>query len=75
LSNIKERAKQIKNENGNDKITQKELLFYIVGRLDDIEDELSESKTDVARLKTQVRVFWCMLPISISLTAMILSLL
>ena len=44
MSKIKERASKIKNANGNDKITQKDLLFYIIGRLDDIENELSESK-------------------------------
>lgn len=46
MSNIKERAKEIKSQNGNETITQKDLLFYIVGRLDDIENELSESKSD-----------------------------
>jgi len=73
MSKIKERASKIKNANGNDKITQKDLLFYIIGRLDDIENELSESKSDVAKLKTQVKVFWILLPIAISLTVMMVS--
>lgn len=64
---IKEKAKKVKNQNGNSSITQKDLLFYIIGRLDDLEDELSKDREEVIKVKTQIKIFWILLPIGLTI--------
>ena len=64
---IKKRAEEIRSTNGNDKITQKDLLFYIVGRLDDLEEKVQLYDKDVTKIKTQIKIFWILLPIALTL--------
>jgi len=65
--NIKKRAEEVRSTNGNDKITQKDLLFYIVGRLDDLEEKVQTYDKDVTKIKTQIKIFWILLPIALTL--------
>jgi len=65
--NIKKRAEEVRSTNGNDKITQKDLLFYIVGRLDDLEEKVQIYDKDVTKIKTQIKIFWILLPIALTL--------
>ena len=74
MSRIKDRASEIKNENGNEKITQKDLLFYIVGRLDDLEEKVQLYDRDATKIKTQIKIFWILLPIALTLAGVIGSL-
>ena len=71
MSSIKERAKEIKSQNGNEAITQKDLLFYIIGRLDDLEEKVQDYDTDVAKVKTQIKIFWILLPIALTLAGFV----
>jgi len=64
---IKKRAEEVRSTNGNDKITQKDLLFYIVGRLDDLEEKVQTYDKDVTKIKTQIKIFWILLPIALTL--------
>ena len=64
---IKERAEALKKLNGNKQVSNKDLLFYIIGRVDDLEDKLELYDKEVTKIKTQVRIFWIVLPISLGL--------
>ena len=64
---IKERAEALKKLNGNKQVSNKDLLFYIIGRVDDLEDKLESYDKEVAKVKTQVKVFWIALPIALGL--------
>lgn len=75
MSEIKEKADEYKSANGNDKITQKDLLFYLISRLDDLEDKLEVYDKEVTKVKTQVRIFWILLPISLTVVGYVGSLL
>jgi hypothetical protein len=59
---IKKKADEYKKLNGNCAVTQKELLFYIIGRLDDIEDKLATEKYEVTRIKTQIKMMCVIFP-------------
>jgi len=64
---IKERAEALKKLNGNKQVSNKDLLFYIIGRVDDLEDKLELYDKEVTKIKTQVKIFWIVLPISLGL--------
>ena len=71
---IKKKAEEYKKRNGNSNITNKELLFYIVARLDDIEKINNEQDKEIQCNKTMIRVFWLLLPCAIGITALVTSL-
>ena len=64
---IKERAEALKKLNGNKQVSNKDLLFYIIGRVDDLEDKLELYDKEVTKIRTQVKVFWIILPIALGL--------
>ena len=64
---IKERAEALKKLNGNKQVSNKDLLFYIIGRVDDLEDKLELYDKEVTKIKTQVKIFWIVLLISLGL--------
>jgi disulfide oxidoreductase YuzD len=64
---IKKRAEEYKNENGNANITNKDLLFYIIARLDDIEAKGREQDKQITHNSTCIKVFFIILPMGISI--------
>jgi len=64
---IKKRAEDLKKLNGNKQVSNKDLLFYIIGRVDDLEDKLELYDKEVTKIRTQVKVFWIILPIALGL--------
>ena len=64
---IKSRAEALKKLNGNKQVSNKDLLFYIIGRVDDLEDKLELYDKEVTKIKTQVKLFWLVLPIALGL--------
>lgn len=63
----KDKIKELKKKNGNKYIKNNDLLWYIVSRLDDLEKESSKDREELTKVKTQVKIFWILLPIAISL--------
>ena len=70
---IEEIAKDYKKQNGNKYIKNNDLLFYIISRLDSLERESSVDREELTKVKTQLKIFWILLPISISLTFFIVN--
>lgn len=73
--NIKDTAGKYKKQNGNKYIKNNDLLWYIINRLDDLENELSKDRVEVVKIKTQVKIFWLLLPVSLTIAAYIGSIL
>jgi len=66
--NIKKVADKLKSKNGNKNYSNKDLLWYIVARLDDLEKESSKDREELTKVKTQIKVFWVLLPMAITIT-------
>ena len=64
--NIKEKAAEWQNKT-EVTATQRDLLFYIIGRLDDIEKKLTNEQEEVAKVKTQVKMICVVFPSIIGL--------
>ena len=47
MKNIKEIAKEYKEKNGNEKITNKELLWFVVAKFDTLENRITKTETKV----------------------------
>lgn len=62
----KSKIKELKKANGNKYIKNNDLLWYIISRLDDLERENSRNIQEVVKVKTQIKVFWILLPITIA---------
>jgi hypothetical protein len=71
MKDIKKVANKYKEENGNDKLTQKDLLFYIIARLDDLEKSDSKQNQEIAKNKIKINIFWITLPIAITIAGFI----
>ena len=76
---IKKIAEQYKNENGNNRISNKDILFYLIKRIDDL-----EKKTDAANNEqdkkiqsncTAIKILWILLPVGASIAFYVGSLL
>jgi len=67
MKDIKRIAKEYKEKNGNEKITNKELLWYMIGEFDEL-------KTRVTKTETRQKMFILLLPIAIGVTAIIMRL-
>lgn len=74
MKDIKKVANEYKEKNGNTRLTNKDLLFYIVARLDKLEESDSEQDKEIAKNKIKIQIFWIILPISIALAGFIGSL-
>jgi len=70
---IEDVAKEYKKQNGNKYIKNNDLLFYIISRLDSLERESSVDREELTKVKTQLKIFWILLPVSISLTFFIVN--
>lgn len=64
MSDIKQKAKEYSSKNGNSNTTNKELLWYIVARLD-------EDRNDIIKIKTQQKIIWILLPICLTIVGYI----
>ena len=64
MKDIKKIAEEYKNRNGNDKITNKELLWFVISKFDDLENR-------VTKTEERQKLFMWLTPISIGITAII----
>jgi len=64
VSNIKEIAKVYKEKNGNEKITNKELLWFVVAKFDALENRITKTET------RQKMIMW-FAPVIIGVTAIL----
>ena len=65
MKNIKEIAKEYKAKNGNEKITNKELLWYMIGEFDGL-------KTRVTKTETRQKIFMMLIPVIVGVVAIII---
>ena len=70
-----EKIKELKKKNGNQYVKNNDLLWYIIARLDDLEKELSKDRNEVTKIKTQIKIFWILLPVALSIVAYVAKLL
>ena len=62
---IKAIAKEYKAKNGNEKITNKELLWYMIGEFDGL-------KTRVTKTETRQKIFMMLIPVIVGVVAIII---
>ena len=63
---IKKIAEEYKSINGNSSYSNKDLLWYIIKRLDDLEKSDSVQDQELARVKNTQRILLILLPIGIA---------
>ena len=74
MKNIKKVAKEYKEKNGNSRISNKDLLFYILSRLDDIEKTNAKQDTWISSVEARQKMFMVFLPVAVGVTAIIIGL-
>lgn len=62
MKDIKKIAKEYKDKNGNEKISNKELLWFMIGEFDDL-------KTRVTKTETKQKIFMWLVPIIVGIVA------
>jgi hypothetical protein len=67
MKDIKKIAKEYREQNGNERITNKELLWYMIGEFDDL-------KTRVTKTEATQRLFKWGFPIAITVVVIIMGL-
>ena len=67
MRNIKKIAKEYKNKNGNEKITNKELLWYMIGEFDEL-------KGRVTKTETRQKMFIVAFPLIVGIVAIVVGL-
>ena len=65
---IQKIAKEYKDRYGN--ATNKDLLFYLLKRLDDLDNEVNDTKTQAEKNKLSIKIFYCLLPIGIAIAGL-----
>ena len=65
MKDIKAIAKEYKAKNGNEKITNKELLWYMIGEFDGL-------KTRVTKTETRQKIFMMLIPVIVGVVAIII---
>ena len=65
MKDIKAIAKEYKAKNGNVKITNKELLWYMIGEFDGL-------KTRVTKTETRQKIFMMLIPVIVGVVAIII---
>ena len=70
MKDIKKVAKEYREKNGNEKITNKELLFYILARFDKYEKVNATQDIKISILSTRQKIFMWVLPILFTLVFM-----
>ena len=73
MKNIKKIVKEYKAENGNEKISNKDLLFYILSRLDDIEHGDSEQDKEITKIKTRQNLSMWFLGFALGIVGIVLT--
>jgi len=71
MKDIKKIAKGYKEKNGNDKISNKDLLFYILSRLDDIEHGDSEQDKKITKIETRQNLSMWFIGISLGVIGLV----
>lgn len=64
MKDIKKIAEEYRNKNGNDKITTKELLWFMISKFDGLEER-------VTKTETRQNLFMWAIPVSIGITTII----
>jgi len=64
MKNIKKVAKEYREKNGNEKITNKELLWFVVAKFDALENRITKTET------RQKMIMW-FAPVIIGVTAIL----
>ena len=64
MKNIKKVAKEYREKNGNEKITNKELLWFVVAKFDTLENRITKTET------RQKMIMW-FAPVIIGVTAVL----
>ncbi len=64
MKNIKKVAKEYREKNGNEKITNKELLWFVVAKFDTLENRITKTET------RQKMIMW-FAPVIIGVTAIL----
>ena len=49
---------KVKQENGNEKLTNRDMLLYLMGKVDDISDVKMDKTECVAKDKVSTNTFW-----------------
>ena len=62
--NIKQIAKEYKDKNGNDRITNKDLLWFVISKFDTLENRITKTET------RQKMIMW-FAPVIIGVTAIL----
>ena len=65
---IKQVAKKYRDKNGNEKITNKELLWFMIGEFDEL-------KTRVTKTETKQKIFMWAIPLLLGITAIVVGIL
>lgn len=55
---MKEQIERFKKENGNNTYTQRELMMYLVSRVDDIHDKMGKDHTQIMVNKQGLSQIW-----------------
>lgn len=66
MKNIKKIAKEYRDKNGNEKITNKELLWFVISKFDDLENRVTKTETK------QKMMLW-FIPMCIGVVALVVS--
>lgn len=67
MKDIKKIAKKYQDKNGNEKITNKELLWYMIGEFDNLKDR-------VTKTETRQKMFMIAFPAIVGITAIVVGL-
>jgi len=67
MKDIKKIAKEYRDKNSNEKITNKELLWYMIGEFDDLKDR-------VTKTETRQKMFVVAFPVIVGITAIVVGL-
>ena len=71
MKDIKKVAKEYREKNGNEKITNKELLFYILARFDKYEKVNAAQDIKISILSTRQKMIMWFAPVIIGVTAIL----
>ena len=66
MSNIRKIAKEYRDKNGNEKISNKELLFYVIAKFDKLEERITKTET-------KQKIFMWAIPVCMGAVAFMMS--
>lgn len=74
MRNIKQVAKEYRDKNGNKSVTNKDLLFYILSRLDSIEKINAKQDTWISSIEAKQKMFMIAFPAIVGIVAIVVGL-